>query len=108
MQGKKNYGGAVGTQEMTEIIVAFERQNNCRIETTLLSVDWRGEKCLLAEAVAWSRENVSGVRLRLASANVRCQEQRLATFEAVILNLLYALDFKLAEREFDKAAKTRA
>lgn len=94
--------------EIAELLVAFERQNSCRIELSMVSVSWRGEMTMSVEAVAWSGANDSGVRLRLASANVRCLEQRLETFGAVLLNLLYALDFKLAEREFQHTTKNRA
>jgi hypothetical protein len=104
----KNSSSVIGTGEIAEIICAFERTNRCRIEVTLCTQAFRDGLDLRAEAVAWSEANAHGVRLRLVSANVRCSAERLVTLEAVITNLLYALDFKLAEREFERTKKPSA
>ena len=53
------------------------------------------------EGKALSEHDVNGVRSLLAFASVRCLGSRHQTMDSALLALLYALDFQLAQREFD-------
>ena len=102
--GLKNGSSAgVGMMDLVTTVEAFEHVNSVRIELRAYLTTWKEIRDLqwVAEAFERSVEG-SGVK-PLAYASVRCGEQRLVTMEAVLLQLLYALDYQLAQHEFTNA-----
>jgi len=57
------------------------------------------------EGKALSPVGKDGVRSLLAFASVKCLGSRHQTMDAAYLALLYALDFQLAQAEFDRVPK---
>jgi hypothetical protein len=94
--------------ELVGILRAFEQQNSVMITLTGRSVVKNGENDWQWEAKAWETVNTLSGRQLLASASVRCGEKKLLSMEAVLLQLLYALDFMLGENELLKARQPRA
>lgn len=94
--------------ELTDLIKAFEAQNTVMITLEARIVGSESKQDLEWKAKAWNKEvGITGRQL-LGFASARCLEKRLVTMEAVILNLLYSLDFQLAEGEMQGCAKKRA
>jgi hypothetical protein len=106
--GLKN-GQSAGLElmELTGIVAAFQRQNSCRIYFRASVVTVRGQDDIAWTAVAYDRDLEEAEAQLLALVSVRCGEKRLKTMEAVLLHLLYALDFQLAEGEFDMVEHKR-
>jgi len=96
---KGGSSAGIGMTELIGIVEAFELQNSVRIELRATLTIWKGSRDLQWVASAFSRTVEGTGVLPLAYASVRCGEQRLVTMEAVVLRLLYALDFQLAQRE---------
>lgn len=61
---------------------------------------------ILAEAHE-TKETIGVVPL-LASVSVKCSDMNLKHFKDALTHVLYALDFKLALREFDSASNKKA
>lgn len=94
--------------DLISVLRAFEESNSCLITLTGRSVELKGTVDWQWEAKAWeTRMSLSGRQL-LASASVRCGEKRLLTMEAVVLQLLYALDFMLGANEFRREEPPKA
>ncbi len=93
--------------DVLDTLRAFEQSNS--VEVTLLAErkDWHGKMDLVWTARAWSGDPAQvGVKL-LASVSLGCLESSLVTMEALCIRLLYQLDFKLAEKEFeDRSTKS--
>jgi hypothetical protein len=77
----------------------FERENS--IEITLSGQIVDGVKGLDLEwrALAWDGNPLAEGAQLLASVSVACRSTRLLSMEAVLFQLMYALDFQLALRE---------
>jgi len=90
--------------DLVGIVEAFEQSNSVRLELRGELTTWKGQRDILWTAAAYERTIERTGQLPLVYANVRSMEKRLVTIEAVLLQLLYALDFKLAEREFQNAS----
>jgi len=84
---------------------AFQDQNKVRIVVTLRLVANGGPPDFWLEGKALSQVSADGVRSLLAFASVKCLGSRHQTTDAALLALLYALDFQLAEKEFDMVKK---
>lgn len=102
---KGGSSSSVGMLELLDILAAFEQQNSVIITITGRQVEKAGVKDWQWEAKAWETKHSLSGRQLLASASVRCLEKRLVTMEAVVLQLLYALDFMLADHEFKETRK---
>lgn len=89
----------IGMTELIDIVTAFERQNTVTIKLRAEVVVANGKKDLQWIAEAWSQTTIEQAPALLAYAKSLCLGKRLVTMEAVLLQLLYALDFRLAERE---------
>jgi hypothetical protein len=100
---KNGSSGGIGMKDLIEVLRAFEHTNSVMITLTGRSVLTKAGEDLQWEAKAWETQPTLSGRQLLASASVRCLEKRLGTMEAVVLQLLYALDFMLGEREFESA-----
>jgi len=97
---KNGSSGTVGMMELIDIVKAFEAQNSVELTISGQIVDGAKSTDLRWTAVAYDGDpDQPGAKI-LALANVRCGEKRLVTMEAVLLQLLYALDHQLAENEF--------
>lgn len=94
--------------ELIDIVKAFEAQNSVEIRITGQIVDAVKSTDLRWEAVAYDGDPDAPEAKILGLANVRCGEKRLVSMEDVLLQLLYALDFQLAENEFRNATVQRA
>jgi hypothetical protein len=94
--------GSSNNVELHSLIVAmkeFERENSVEITLSGQIVDGAKGLDLVWRALAWDGDPLSeGVKL-LASVNVACRSTRLLSMEAVLFQLMYALDFQLALRE---------
>lgn len=98
----------IGMMELVDLIAAFEQQNSVVITITGRRVLHGGKTDWRWEAKAWETMHTFTGRMLLASASVRCLEKRLLTMEAVVLQLLYALDFQLGERELERTKEPKA
>lgn len=105
---KHGSSATLGLGELMDIVAAFEQQNTVRVELRSELTKWNGARDMVWTASAFPLSpTVAGVK-PLAYANVRCLEKRLVTMEAVLLQLLYALDFQLAEKELGGSGTLRA
>lgn len=91
--------------DTTSALHAFEQQNSVRIVTTLRSCSGNGVEDIWLEGKALSGRDTDGVRSLLASASVKCSGSRHKSLDAAFLALLYALDFQLAESEWQKTER---
>jgi len=94
--------------DLRDVLVAFEVQNNVTIHFRfgLMRVGKAPDISLTAEA--FQRGVEVGDQASLASVNVVCSALNLKAWNAVLIHVLYALDFQLAVNEFDHASKKRA
>ena len=87
------------------MVAAFEAQNTCRITLSgslqlhrgYLDMEWR------AQAMSSASEAPEAYSLVLANASVWAGDFK--TLMGLLTRLLYALDFALAEREFNRVAQ---
>lgn len=84
---------------------AFQDHNDVRVVVTMRTVMGANPADLWLEGKALSRVGSDGVRSLLAFASVKCLGSQHKTVDAALLALLYALDFQLAQAEFDKVPK---
>ena len=91
--------------DLVGMVEAFEQSNSVRIALRSELTTWRGQRDLQWTAEAYQQTLEHSGALPLVYVSVRCLEKRLVTMEAVLMHLLYALDFKLAEREFQAEAQ---
>lgn len=89
-------------EELTDLVAAFEQHNNVRIILTSSLVLHRGYLDLEWRASAFERTPVDQVVTGLALVSVCLWGGEYKTLMGVASRLLYALDFALAEKEFDK------
>jgi hypothetical protein len=94
--------------ELIQLIKAFEAQNSVEVVLTGQIVDGVKATDLRWTAFAYEGDPDEPGAKYSASASVRCLEKRLVRMEDVILGLLYALDFQLAENEFVKLGTQKA
>jgi hypothetical protein len=86
--------------DLVAMVEAFEQGNSVRIALRAELTTWKGQRDIQWTAEAYEQTLEHSGALPLVYVSVRCMERRLATMEAVLMHLLYALDFQLAEREF--------
>jgi hypothetical protein len=104
LASKNGYSLGTGLKDIQDILRAFEVQNSCEIVLSAQRMDWKGKVDLVWTATAWDGDpQETGVRL-LASVRLGCGETWLVRMEDLVLRLLYALDFQLAEQEFVRKA----
>ena len=96
---KNGSSAGVGLTELIDIVTVFERQNTVTIKLRCEMVVANGKKDLQWIAEAWSLQTIEQAATLLGYAKSLCLGKRLVTMEAVLLQLLYALDFQLALRE---------
>jgi len=96
----------VSAEDIERTLTEFQDTNGCIISIETRVGVMGGKRSLEMTAHAWNNHTGDTGRPLLASASVRCSALRLATLEAAILNLLYALDSQLAWGEFGSEQKT--
>ena len=99
---KNGSSASLGMMELVDLIKAFEKQNGTEVRFEAQLVDGQKGIDLRWRAMAYDTDPDNPEARLLASVSVRCGEKRLVTMEAVLLQLLYALDFQLAQSEFAK------
>jgi hypothetical protein len=97
-----NHGSSAitGMRDIQDTLKAFERQNSCEIVLSAQRQDYHGRMDLVWTATAWDTDPESPAARLLGSARLGCMESCLVSMEALVIRLLYTLDFKLAEEEF--------
>lgn len=105
---KNGSSAGVGCADLVDIVEAFEQSNSVRIKLRAELTTVKGHRDMVWTAEAYERSIESTALLPLAYANARCLEKRLLTMEAVVLQLLYALDFQLAQHEFAQSIIDKA
>jgi hypothetical protein len=105
---KNGSSGKLELPELIDIVKAFEAQNSVELVISGQVVDGTRSTDLRWTAVAYGGDPDAPGAPILALASVRCGEKKLRTMEAVLLQLLYALDFQLAENEFRSAEPQKA
>jgi hypothetical protein len=91
--------------DVAEAYQSFQEQNKVRLVVTTRLAATGGTADLWLEGKALSPVDASGVRSLLAFASVKCLGSHHKTVDAALLALLYALDFQLAQAEFDRVPK---
>lgn len=105
---KLGYSANLGVAELVELVEAFERHNSVSIGIRSYLTTAGGKRDLQWVASAYDGKEGSPGRKVLAYASVRCLEKRLLSMEAVLLHLLYMLDFQLAEHEMTGGGDLKA
>jgi hypothetical protein len=91
------------TEEVTDLIAAFEVHNKCKIVLFSSLELHNGYLDMHWTAVAGEEKVTSLVPPSLGSLSVSLWGGDYKTLVGLLSRLLYALDFRLAESEFDKA-----
>jgi len=94
--------------DVTDLLEGFETHNSVVI-TTAFGYD-HGSRTpgLVVDVMAWETQVVEGVPVPLASVRLHTSSMNQKTLKGVLTHALYALDFKLAQREFDSVATKKA
>lgn len=93
----------VDWMDVAETVRAFQEHNRVTITMGLVLTESKGLPDILVDAQAWERSAKPTDPKLLASANKTCSVSNIRTLEAVIFQLLYALDAQLALRELKEA-----
>jgi len=95
-------------EELTDLLAAFQQQNECQIVITVFVRERKGRPEI--RMLASARAVVPGIQERndldSASVGVWCHDYKLLM--GAFSSLLYALDFQLAEAEWGKVKETKA
>jgi len=104
--GSKNgYLAKSDEVDLPFMMVAFESMNNVRLAVTIMACDTDGVADLQLSMVALPRMVADGEVTPLASANRRYSAMNLKTLYSALIQLMYVLDFQLAEKELGRARK---
>lgn len=95
-------------EEVTDLIAAFEQQNQCRIILTVFLQLHKGYMDCQWRAQAVSTKDHEQLPNPVVLANVAVWAGDYKTLMAVVSRLLYALDFQLALNEFESAGHKKA
>lgn len=96
----------VGLPELIAVLGEFERENSVEVVLSARMVMANGRRDLEWKAMAFDAKAKSGEAKLLAYAKRRCMESRLVLMEALLLQLLYTLDFELGLLEFQSKEET--
>ena len=96
----------VDAKDVAFSLVAFEAINSCRIEFRMSTTDRGGRADVQLTAIANPLVGEVGEVTPLASVSKSFSAMRLTSLDAAVFQLLYALDFQLAEQEFAGKPKT--
>jgi len=90
------------TEELTDLVAAFELHNSCTITLSCWLALHNGYLDLEWEATAREKNSIAREATGLVLASVRVWGGGYKTLKGVHSFLLYQLDFALAAHEFDK------
>jgi|SRR5689334_13841858 len=93
-------------RDCADAVRAFETQNNVRIVVTIRPQRDSPEADLWLEGKALTVPAAGAVPVLLAFASVKVLGGGSLTVDAAYLKMLYALDFQLAEEEWQRENKT--
>lgn len=97
----------IGLPELITVLTEFERMNSVVLKLRAELVKGSRGPDLEWTALAYDQDpEIPAARL-LASAKRKCRESRLVAMEALLLQLLYTLDFELGLLEFQNTAGTK-
>jgi len=94
--------------EVAGLMREYERQNDVRIELTLSATGTDERPDLVGFITAHTRRDVDAVPVLLASARLKCSQERFRGLKGLCFYLLYQVDFQLAARELTPHNKNRA
>lgn len=92
----KSKQSGVTPEEISGLIAAFEKQNDCRISIEMRNGLVGGKESLELYGHAWNNRTESTAAPLLGSVSLRCSGLYVASLEGAIIRLLYALDSQLA------------
>jgi len=99
LASKNHYLATSDEVDLPFLMVAFEAMNNVRLVLTVMAVDTGGTADLRLTMVALPRM-VADVGVKpLASVSKLFSAMNLKTVHAALIQLMYAVDFQLAEKE---------
>jgi len=90
------------SEEVTQLVDAFELQNSCKITLSCSLASHGGFQDLEWTGVAIERKTTDPAAIGSVLASVRVWGGGYKTLKGVLTFLLYQLDFALAREEFDK------
>lgn len=88
--------------DVAAVVDAFQEMNRVRVTLEIQLSEPGAKSFFQLQATAWSLEAENGGQPPLVLVSVRQELGRRQTMEAAILQLMYALDFQLAEQEWVK------
>lgn len=97
--------------DLMDVITAlnsFEQINKVRVIVSIRSCGEPESPGIWWEAKAVELEPTRGVRKLLASVQLSCAALNIKTMSAAMFNLIYQLDYELAEREFRDTPHNKA
>lgn len=102
MASKRSLSSGNEPEELTDLVAAFEQHNSVKITLTCSLALHNGYLDLEWVAIARETDAPDPVATGLASVSAKEWGGGYKTLMGVASRLLYALDFALAEKEFDK------
>lgn len=96
----------IGLPELIVVLMEFERTNSVEVRLRGEIVKTPKGKDFQWIAEAWGVGPLQPEARLLASAKRLCKESRLVLMEALLLQLLYTLDFELGLLEFQSKEET--
>jgi len=94
--------------DVTDLMHAFEAQNSVKLELRCGTSIHGKTPTLGLVLLANSLPTIEQAASVLASVSVTCSATGLKSWNAVLTHALYALDFQLAQHEFDNVAVKKA
>jgi len=92
-------GSQVDLIDLEASLIAFEEMNECTVTVTLSSALSGGVKRVFVEAVAYTSRSADVGDVGLVSVRQTLTGGTLRSMDAVLFNLLYTIDGKLAAYE---------
>lgn len=86
--------------DLTAVMSAFQGMNNCRLTVEISVEDVHNLSEMSLKLLAWTVVDPDGDPLPSVFQSVTRKVSTAQSLEAAVLQLLYALDFQLAEDEF--------
>lgn len=105
LASKNGYSATIGISDVDLLIAAFEEINQVHFKVEMERRAFKGSSALFCSAAAFEMKEGSQVARCLASQSVRCLGTDLQTMDALVFQLLYALDGQLASKEFARVRK---
>jgi hypothetical protein len=88
--------------DVAEALIAFQDINSCQISLCLTSDTSRSLPVLVLELTAWKPNSERSAVSRLASVKLRAGYSDRRPMDALIFQLMYALDAEFARQEMNR------